>query len=87
MDQNLALVLGSQMLTTAAVLAAPILLTSLVIGLIVSVIQVVTQVQEMTLTFVPKIIAAVVTVLVLGGWMIDVLVNFAKNMFAVAAGS
>jgi Flagellar biosynthesis pathway, component FliQ len=50
------------MLLNAAYIASPLLITSLVVGLLISVVQVVTQIQEMTLTFVPKIVLAVVVI-------------------------
>jgi flagellar biosynthetic protein FliQ len=66
---------------TAMLVSAPILLISLFIGLLISVFQAATSIQEYTLTFVPKLIAvAVVTVLFLP-WMMDVLVNFTVNLF------
>ncbi len=84
MEQELSLFLASRMLMTAAIVAAPVLIASLVVGLLVSIVQVVTQVQEMTLTFVPKIIAAVAVVLALGGWMLSVLVEFTHQIFSYA---
>lgn len=59
----------------AAKLAAPILLTSLLVGLFISVIQSITQIQEVTLTFVPKAIAVAVALLISGSWMINELVS------------
>lgn len=67
-------------------LGAPILVVSLAVGLAVSVVQSVTQVQEVTLTFVPKL-AAVAVVLVLGGnWMLGQLVSFTRDLFALLPG-
>lgn len=67
-------------------LGAPILVVSLAVGLAVSVVQSVTQVQEVTLTFVPKL-AAVAVVLVLGGnWMLGQLVSFTRELFALLPG-
>lgn len=82
----MAFFLLSDMLKTAARIAAPILFTSLGVGLVVSVFQVVTQIQEMTLTFVPKIIAAVAVTLAAGGWMLGVLLEFTRQAFNYAAG-
>lgn len=66
---------------TTLLVSAPILLLSLVVGLIVSVVQAATSIQEFTLTFVPKLIViAVVTVLALP-WMMDVLISFTANLF------
>ena len=86
MEQEVALFLLSDMLTTAAKIAAPALFTSLAVGLVISVFQVVTQIQEMTLTFVPKIIAAVFVMLFAGGWMLRTLTEFTRQAFAFAAG-
>lgn len=86
MEQEFALHLTQQMLMTAAKVASPFLATCLVVGLIVSIIQVATQIQEMTLTFVPKIIAGVVIVMVFGRWMLSVLVDYAKTTILQAAG-
>ena len=64
---ELALSLTSDMLWTAALLSAPLIAVTTLAGLLVSVLQAVTQIQESSLTFVPKLIAAVVVLLVLGG--------------------
>lgn len=85
MDADTAMRLLADTLFTAVKVAAPFLLVTLVVGLLVSILQVVTQVQEMTLTFVPKLIAVVVVCVVLGGWMLSVMVELAKRMFEVAA--
>ena len=60
---------------------APVLLTGLVIGLVISVLQAVTQIQEYTLSFVPKIIAMLAALLLVGPWMISRLVEFSRAMF------
>lgn len=86
MEQELALHLTQQMLMTAAKIASPFLITCLLVGLIVSIIQVATQIQEMTLTFVPKIIAGVMVVMFFGGWMLSTLAEYAKNTILQAAG-
>jgi flagellar biosynthetic protein FliQ len=61
--------------------SAPVLLVGLVVGLVISIFQAVTQVHEMTLAFVPKIIAVMLALLVAAPWMIDLLVNFTHNLF------
>ena len=81
MSLELALYYGQQALLTVLWVAGPILLASLVVGSIVSVLQAVTQVQEVTLVFVPKIIAVFVIVAVAGGWMLQVMVSFGTGMF------
>ncbi|MFW6713715.1 flagellar biosynthetic protein FliQ, partial [Acinetobacter pittii] len=72
-------------LLTTAMVAAPLLLAIMIVGLLVSILQVATQIQEMTLTFIPKLIVSVVILLVLGGWMINHLRAFAVEMFLKAA--
>ncbi len=63
--------MGSEALFLIIKTAAPILLVSLVVGLIVSIFQTVTSIQEQTLTFVPKILAVFLTLMLLGGWILD----------------
>ena len=70
----------SEMLVTAAWICAPILGVCLLIGLVVSVLQVVTQIQEMTLTFVPKIIGAVAVMILFSGWMLSRWQGFAMDV-------
>ena len=62
-------------------MSMPILILSLVIGVIVSLFQAVTQIQEQTLTFVPKIMALVVALTVLGPWMLHTIVGFTAGLF------
>jgi flagellar biosynthetic protein FliQ len=68
-------------LMTILIVSTPILGVGMVVGLIVSIIQTTTSIQEQTLTFVPKIIAIFVTVILLGSWIIRVLVNYTNNIF------
>jgi flagellar biosynthetic protein FliQ len=63
------------------IVAAPALVTGLVVGLIVSIVQATTSIQEQTLTFVPKIAAILLSIFYMGPWMIRVLVQFAENIF------
>ena len=67
--------------TTIIITAAPPLLVSLVIGLIVSIFQTVTSIQEQTLTFVPKIVAVFLTLMLLGGWMLEKMVDFMTKLW------
>jgi flagellar biosynthetic protein FliQ len=73
--------LTMMMLLTAAKLAAPILLTALLVGFAVSLIQALTQLQDQTIAFVPKIIAVGVALIISGNWMIQSLVNFTYDSF------
>ena len=63
-------------------LSAPILIVSLVVGIIISIFQTVTQIQESTLTFVPKIIAGILTMILLAPWMLEVYINSVNEIFA-----
>lgn len=77
--------LMAEMLFAAVKVSLPFLLAALAVGLIVSILQVVTQIQEMTLTFVPKLIVVVLVCVMLGGWMLSVMVELTRRMFETAA--
>ncbi len=66
-------------LMTVLIVSAPILGVGMFVGLIISIIQTTTSIQEQTLTFVPKIVAIFITIILLGSWMIRVLVNYTNN--------
>jgi flagellar biosynthetic protein FliQ len=68
-------------LITAAKVCAPILLAVLVLGIVISVLQASTQIQETTLTFVPKLIAAAVVGIFLGPWMLQTLLSYTNRIF------
>jgi flagellar biosynthetic protein FliQ len=85
-EADIAMQLLGETLIAAAKVAAPALLVALVVGLAISVLQVVTQVQEMTLSFIPKLIAVGLVCLLVGGWMIAVTADLAKRLFEFAAG-
>jgi len=68
-------------MTMTAELALPILLTSLVIGLVVSLFQSVTQIQEVTLTFVPKLVGIAVVLLIAGHWMLGQFTAYVQQLF------
>ena len=66
---------------TVLMTAAPILLVSLIVGLVISIFQTVTSIQEQTLTFVPKILMAFLTMMLLGSWMLDNLSGFLSDLW------
>jgi len=68
-------------LYTICITAAPVLLVSLVVGLIVSIFQTITSIQEQTLTFVPKILAIFVSLILLGHWMLNNMVEYMTNLW------
>jgi len=80
MTSDFALALTNEMLWTAILIAAPPIGLSLLVGLTISIIQVATQVQEMSLTFVPKILTVALTLIGLGGWMLARLIHFSKQI-------
>jgi flagellar biosynthetic protein FliQ len=80
MTGDFATQLLTELLWTALLIAGPLLGLTLLVGLVISVFQVVTQVQEMSLVFVPKILAAVVALAVFGPWMLGKLVSFSANL-------
>ena len=84
MDSDLAIRLLTDMLLSAAKMSAPILLATLVVGLLMSIIQVATQIQDMTLTFVPKLIVVLVVCLGLGSWMLSVAMELSTRLFELA---
>jgi len=73
--------ISRQTFETIMLVGGPILMVSLIIGLMISVFQSITQLQEMTITFVPKIIAVFVTLLVALPWMVKVMVGFTRSIF------
>lgn len=81
MTQDQALSVFRNALLVILKVAGPILLASIVIGLVISIIQAATQVHEQTLTFVPKLIVIGLILLLGGGWMIDVLSDFTHEIF------
>ncbi|THG29687.1 flagellar biosynthesis protein FliQ [Naasia lichenicola] len=82
MDQNAVIDLALKSLVLAAKLAAPMLVTSLVVGFAISVFQSITQIQEVTLSFVPKAVAVAVALIVCGHWMISESISFTTSLFA-----
>jgi flagellar biosynthetic protein FliQ len=74
--------LGLQAMIVSAKLCAPILLTALAIGFAISLFQSVTQIQEVTLSFVPKMLGVGVAILVSGNWMLGTMVTFTEQLFA-----
>lgn len=72
-----------QTMVVALKLSAPILVTSLVIGFTISLFQSMTQIQEFTLAFVPKLVGVGIALLISGGWMLQTLVDFTRDLFAM----
>jgi flagellar biosynthesis protein FliQ len=72
----------AETIRVALMISAPVLLVGLVVGVVISLLQAVTQVQEMTLVFVPKIVASLVVLVAALPWMINLLVSFTHHLFS-----
>ena len=81
MNQDVVVNLVMSAMEVAMKLAMPLLLIGLAIGLVVSVFQAVTQIQEQTLTFIPKILATAAVIIIAGPWMLDQLVVYAQDLY------
>lgn len=81
MRADIALQMVSDLFWTGLKVSAPVLGLTMLVGLLVSVLQVVTQIQEMSLTFVPKLVVATVTILVFGPWMLRTLSAFSVRLW------
>ncbi|MHB1570918.1 MAG: flagellar biosynthesis protein FliQ [Solirubrobacteraceae bacterium] len=81
MNQDTVVNLATQAMTLAIEVAGPMMLVGLVIGLVVSIFQAVTSIQEQSLSFIPKIIGLAALIVILGPWMLDQLVNYASNLY------
>jgi len=81
MQQEFVLTLGQKMLEVVTMLAAPLLIPALVIGLLVGMFQAATQINEMTLSFIPKLAVVGVALVVAGPWMLDTLISFTRELY------
>jgi flagellar biosynthetic protein FliQ len=73
--------IGRTAMEVTLIVGAPLLLVALIVGLIVSIFQTVTQINEATLTFIPKLVAVLATMIVAGPWMLSVLVDYMSKSF------
>lgn len=81
MDTAIVIDIAREALWLIIICSAPLLLISLVVGLVISIFQTVTSIQEQTLTFVPKIISIFITLILCGGWIMDNIVSFMTRLF------
>lgn len=81
MTEEIIIRLGQDALKTTAMLSAPLLISTLVVGLAVSVFQAVTQINEATLTFIPKMIIVALVFVLAGPWMMDVMSQYTVSLF------
>jgi flagellar biosynthetic protein FliQ len=82
MTPDFVLDIGKQALVLTLLLAAPMLLLGLAVGVLISILQSVTQIQEMTLTFVPKLIATMLALIFFGPWMLRLLISFTVELYS-----
>ncbi len=81
MDTAIVIDIAREALWLIIICSAPLLLVSLVVGLVISIFQTVTSIQEQTLTFVPKIISIFITLILCGGWIMDNISSFMTRLF------
>jgi flagellar biosynthetic protein FliQ len=81
MNPQSVITLGQQALYVMLMIAAPMLLAALLVGLVVSILQAATQINEMTLSFIPKLIAMVAAMAIAGPWMISFFIDYMRRMF------
>lgn len=81
MNPQTVVTIGREALTMVLLISSPLLISALVVGVTISIFQAVTSIQEMTLTFIPKIIAVALALLIFLPWMINMSVDFARHMF------
>jgi flagellar biosynthetic protein FliQ len=86
MDMQYIVALGRQAIYTTLVISAPMLILALVVGLAISILQAITQIHEMTLTFIPKIVAVAVALVIFLPWMINTLISYTNQLFAMIPG-
>lgn len=81
MSTEFVITIAEQGIFTVLMVAGPLLILALVVGLLVSIFQATTQIQEQTLAFIPKIVAVLVGIVIFGPWMLGQVVQFASNIF------
>ena len=86
MNSTAVIALLSQALEMTLLVSAPLLLTALAIGLVVSVFQAATQINEMTLSFIPKLLGMAATLVIAGPWMLKVIVGYTRELFESIPG-
>ena len=81
MDRAMVVELGRESLLVAVMIASPMLAIALAVGLLIGIVQAATSINEMTLSFIPKIAGLVIVLMILGSWQISVLVDFTRRLF------
>lgn len=81
MTEGMVIHIGREAVTTVLLVAGPMLILALGVGLLVSLFQATTQIQEQTLAFIPKIVAVLLAAIIFGPWMLRVLIEFTQGLF------
>ena len=81
MDRAMVVELGRESLLVAVMIASPMLAIALAVGLLIGIVQAATSINEMTLSFIPKLAALVIVLMLLGSWQISVMVDFTRRLF------
>lgn len=86
MDADTIIDLSQQALYVIVMLAAPMLLSALAIGLLIGMFQAATSINEMTLSFIPKLLILVISIMIAGPWMLGLILNYTKNLYLSIPG-
>ncbi|MFP4079560.1 MAG: flagellar biosynthesis protein FliQ [Ectothiorhodospira sp.] len=86
MNQDIVIDVGQHALMIIIMLSAPVLLTGLAVGLLIGMLQAATSIQEMTLSFIPKLLAMFLALIVFGSWMLDLLVDYVLRLYDAIPG-
>jgi len=84
MTEEMVMQMGQNAITTIVYLAGPVLLAAMAVGIVISILQAITQINEQTLTFIPKMVAVILTLVVMAPWMLRVLTDYAISIFGGA---
>jgi flagellar biosynthesis protein FliQ len=86
MTPETVMTIGQRALEITLMLSAPLLLTALIVGLLIGVVQAATQINEMTLSFIPKLIAMAAALVIAGPWMLKVMISYTRELFESIPG-
>jgi len=86
MTPETAIAIGERALMVTSMVAAPLLLAALVAGVVIGMLQAATQINEMTLSFIPKLLVLVATIFVSGHWMLQTLIDYTRSLFESIPG-
>ena len=84
MTEEMVLSIGSEAIKTTIFLAGPMLMAAMTIGIVVSILQAITQINESTLTFIPKMVAVVLVLVIMAPWMLEVMQQYTAEIFQAA---